>query len=114
MLLNLLYIIFFKLIINSITDIDSLRFLAYGYIFWIIIVPPIASFCYQFDGVFIGASQTKEMRNTMIFSVVIFVFISEYLTKIYGNHGLWFAFLVFMILRSLSLNFYFNKILKKF
>ena len=79
-----------------------------------IIIPPVASFCYQLDGIFIGASQTKEIRNAMIISVVIFVFVSIYLTNFFDNHGLWFSLMFFMILRALTLRFYFNKILRKF
>ena len=77
-------------------------------------IPPLASFCYQLDGIFIGASQTKEMRNAMIASVLSFIGISIYLTRHFGNHGLWFSLLIFMILRSLTLQFYFKKILRKF
>jgi MATE family multidrug resistance protein len=77
-------------------------------------MPPVASFCYQLDGIFIGASQTAEMRNSMIISAVIFVFISIYLLKYFGNHGLWLSLMIFMILRSLSLRLYFSNILKKF
>ena len=109
-----LYLIFFKEIINIITDIEILRFISYKHFIWIIIIPPVASFCYQLDGIFIGSSQTKEMRNAMIISVVSFIVISINLTKYFGNHGLWFSLMCFMILRSLTLRFYFNKILRKF
>ena len=109
-----LYLIFFKEIINIITDIEILRFISYKHFIWIIIIPPIASFCYQLDGIFIGASQTKEMRNAMIISVISFITISIYVTKYFENHGLWFSLMVFMVLRALTLKFYFNKILRKF
>ena len=105
---------FFKQIIFIITDIELLRFIAFQHILWIIIIPPIACFCYQLDGIFIGASQTKEMRNAMIISVFSFIALSIYLTKYFGNHGLWFSLMCFMIFRSLTLKFYFNKILRKF
>ncbi len=114
LIISVVYIIFFKQIINIITDIELLRFISYKHFLWIIIIPPIASFCYQLDGIFIGASQTKEMRNAMIFSVISFIIISIYSTKYFSNHGLWFSLLCFMILRSLTLKFYFNKILRKF
>ena len=113
LLISVLYLIFFKSIINIITDVEILRFISYKHFIWIIVIPPIASFCYQLDGIFIGASQTKEMRNAMIISVASFILISIYLTKHFGNHGLWLSLLIFMILRSLSLNYFFNKILKK-
>ncbi len=113
LIVSLLYLIFFKQIINLITDVEILRFISYKHALWIIIIPPIASFCYQLDGIFIGASQTKDMRNAMIFSVVLFVIISVYLTKFFGNHGLWFSLLLFMILRSVTLNLFFKNILKR-
>ena len=112
--ISLLYIFFFKEIINLITDIEILRFMSYKHIIWIIVIIPAASFCYQLDGIFIGASQTKEMRNGMIISVASFIAISIYLTRYFGNHGLWFSLLLLMIFRSLSLGYYFKKILRKF
>jgi len=69
---------------------------------------------YQFDGIFIGAAQTSEMRNGMIISVAFFILSSEVLINIYGNHGLWLSFLFFMIMRSVTLNYYFKNILKQF
>jgi len=114
LIISILYLIFFKQIINIITDIDILRFIAYKHAIWIIIIPPVASFCYQLDGIFIGASQTKEMRNAMMVSVASFIVISIYLTKYFGNHGLWLALLLFTLLRSLTLRYFFNRILRKF
>ncbi len=114
LIISVIYLIFFKQIINIITDIDILRFISYKHVIWIIIIPPIASFCYQLDGIFIGASQTKEIRNAMIISVASFIILSIYLTKYFDNHGLWFSLTLFMILRSLTLKFFFFKILRKF
>ena len=114
LIISIFYIFFFKDIINIITDIEILRFIPYKHLIWIIIIPPIASFCYQLDGIFIGASQTKEIRNAMIVSVAGFIISSIYLTNYFENHGLWFSLLLFMIFRALTLKFYFNKILRKF
>ena len=114
LIIAVLYLLLFKEIINIITDIEILRFISYQHFIWIIIIPPVASFCYQLDGIFIGASQTKEIRNAMIVSVVGFIALSIYLTDYFGNHGLWFSLMLFMILRALTLKFYFNKILRKF
>ncbi len=114
LIISLLFLIFFKQIVNMITDIEILRFISYKHFIWIVIIPPAASFCYQLDGIFIGASQTKEMRSAMIISVASFIVISIYLTKLFGNHGLWLSLFLFMILRSLTLNYFFKRILKKF
>ncbi len=113
-IISVLFIFFSKQIINIITDIEILRFISYKHLFWIVIIPPIASFCYQLDGIFIGASQTKEIRNATIISVASFLITSIYLTQFFGNHGLWFSLLLFMIFRSLSLKYFFKEILKKF
>ena len=112
--ISFLFLIYAKEIINLITDIEFLRYLSYKYLLWVIIIPPIASFCYQLDGIFIGSTQTKEMRNSMIISVVIYVILSTFLTQELHNYGIWFSLLIFMILRALTLHLYFPKILKKF
>jgi MATE family multidrug resistance protein len=112
--ISLIFLFTFKMIINELTDLDYLKFMTFKYIFWIVIIPPIASICYQFDGIFIGASQTAEMRNGMIISVVLFILSSQFLVINFGNHGLWLSLLFFMIIRSISLNYYFNRILEKF
>jgi len=114
LIISVLYLIFFKQMINIITDIEILRFISYKHAIWIIIIPPIASFCYQLDGIFIGASQTQEMRNAMMVAVASFIIVSIYLTKYFENHGLWLSLLLFMLFRSLTLKYFFNKILRKF
>ena len=114
LIISLFYLIFFKEIINIITDIEILRFISYKHAIWIIIIPPIASFCYQLDGIFIGASQTQDMRNGMMLSVACFIILSIYTTKYFGNHGLWLSLTLFIALRSFTLRYFFKNILKKF
>ena len=112
-IISILYLIFFKEIINIITDIEILRYISYKHAIWIIIIPPIASFCYQLDGIFIGASQTSDMRNATIFASIAFIVLSIYSTKYFENHGIWLSLLMFMLLRSLSLTFLIDKITKR-
>ena len=114
LIISVFFLLTFQLIINELTNLDYLKFLASNYIFWIVIIPPVAAACYQFDGIFIGASQTAEMRNSMIVSVVLFITSSHFLVSNFGNHGLWLSLLFFMIMRSITLNYYFNRILKNF
>ena len=103
-----------KFIISQLTDLDYLRYLSFNYFIWIVIIPPVASFCYQFDGIFIGASQTAEMRNGMVLSVIVFIISSHFLVNNFANHGLWMSLLLFMLIRTITLNYYFNRILKNF
>ena len=114
LMISIIFLFIFQYILNTLTDLDHIKYLSFQYIFWIIIIPPIASICYQFDGIFIGASQTTEIRNGMIVSVILFIFSSNFLVANFSNHGLWLSFLFFMIIRSITLNYSFNNILKKF
>jgi len=110
-------IIFFftnNLVINLMSDIDEIRKLSSSYVVWLIILPVISSFCYQFDGIFIGASQTKELRNAMIFSVFSYLLISILLIKFLFNTGIWISLCIFMILRAVSLFYYLDKIYLRF
>ena len=110
-------IIFFftnNLVINLMSDISEIRELSSSYAIWLIVLPVISSFCYQFDGIFIGASQTKELRNAMIFSVFSYLLISILLIKFLFNTGIWISLCIFMILRALSLFYYLDKIYLRF
>ena len=110
-------IIFFftnNLVINLMSNIDEIRKLSSSYVVWLIILPVISSFCYQFDGIFIGASQTKELRNAMIFSVFSYLLISILLIKFLFNTGIWISLCFFMILRAVSLFYYLDKIYLRF
>tara|TARA_B100000886_G_C20413614_1_gene488233 strand:+ start:51 stop:1385 length:1335 start_codon:yes stop_codon:yes gene_type:complete len=113
-LISIFFLLFAKEIINLITDLELLRFMSYKYLIWVILIPPIASIAYQLDGIFIGATQTKELRNGMIVSVFIYLLLSFFLTKQLHNYGIWFSLFLFMILRASTLHFYFSKILNKF
>ena len=113
-LISIFFLFFAKEIINLITDLEFLIFLTYKYLIWVIFIPPVASVAYQLDGIFIGATQTKELRNAMIVSVFIYLFLSVFLTKQLHNYGIWFSLLLFMILRASTLHFYFSKILNQF
>ena len=114
LIISLIYLFSFQFIVSLLTSLDYLRYLAFNYFIWIVVIPPIASLCYQFDGIFIGASQTAEMRNGMVISVIIFITSSHFLVNNFGNHGLWTALLLFMVIRAITLNYYFNRILKNF
>ena len=112
--ISIIYFFINEYVINLMSDIEEIRKLSSSYVVWLILLPFIASFCYQFDGIFIGSSQTKELRNAMIFSVFCYLLISILLTKYLSNNGVWISLCLFMILRGLSLFYYLDKIYKRF
>jgi multidrug resistance protein, MATE family len=114
LIISIVYFFINKYVIELMSDIETIRNLSSSYAVWLVIMPLISSFCYQFDGIFIGASQTKELRNAMIFSVFSYLALSLLLTEIMGNTGIWISLCLFMILRALSLFYYLDKIYLRF
>tara|TARA_B100001093_G_scaffold321025_1_gene306354 strand:+ start:148 stop:1458 length:1311 start_codon:yes stop_codon:yes gene_type:complete len=112
--ISIIYFFINQYVINLMSDIEEIRKLSASYVIWLILIPFIASFCYQFDGIFIGTSQTKELRNAMIFSVFCYLLISIILTNYLSNTGVWVSLCLFMILRTFSLYFYLDRIYQRF
>ncbi|RSC28896.1 MATE family efflux transporter [Pseudomonas parafulva] len=90
------------LFIDLQTDIVSVREAAYPYLPYLALLPLVAVWSYLLDGLFIGATRAREMRNAMLLSVLIALPFALFLTT-FGNHGLWLAFLGFMALRAATL-----------
>ena len=114
LIISIIYFFINEWAINLMSDIAEIRSLSSTFAIWLVIMPFISSFCYQFDGIFIGVSQTRELRNAMIFSVTIYLIISIILTNFYSNTGIWISLCIFMILRALSLFYYMDKIFLRF
>jgi len=113
-LFAVLFVGFYALIGNSmialLTDIPELRAEAGRFMIWAVISPIVSVWCFVFDGIFIGATKGREMRNSMIFST-FFVFLPAwYLLQPLGNHGLWIALLLFFAGRGLSMAWYYFRI----
>jgi MATE family multidrug resistance protein len=75
---------------------------AYRYLPYLAALPLIAVWSYLLDGLFIGATRAREMRNGMLLTLLLTLPFAWVLQGL-GNHGLWITFLLFMSLRSLTL-----------
>ena len=71
------------------------------YIGWIIVIPLAGSVPFLIDGIMVGATQTRIMRNTMLLATAAFFAIFYGFHPIIGNNALWLAFMSFMILRGI-------------
>ena len=99
-------------LISLLTDIDEVRIAAAEYLPWMVLSPLVAVWCFVFDGVFIGATKGKAMRDSMLFSLLLVFLPALILLSDYGNHGLWAAFMLFFAARGVSmaaLFFYLDK-----
>ena len=95
------------------TDLPNIKNLSLAYSHWVIFIPFISSFCFQLDGIFIGASQTKELRNAMIVSVGIYIVCAIFLVDTFSNTGLWISLCIFFALRALSLFYFLPRIYQR-
>lgn len=98
----LLFTIAGHLFIAMQTDIPSVRETADTYLPYLAVLPLIAVWSYLLDGLFIGATRAREMRDGMLLTVLIVLPFAWVLQGL-GNHGLWISFLLFMALRSFTL-----------
>ena len=93
--------------IGLLTDLTEVR-LAAGSMLIFAAVYIICSFAaFQLDGVFIGASFTREMRNAAILSLLIFLLAWWFLERNFGINGLWWAMIIYVIARAGALLMYF-------
>ena len=69
---------------------------------------------FQLDGVFIGTSRTREMRNASVISLIVFLVAVAVLSEPLGLEGLWWAMVVFVVARALSLWLYFRRVTDRF
>lgn len=91
------------------TDITNVRIAAMTYLPYLAILPVIAVWSFLLDGLFIGATKARAMRNTMLISVALAIPIALLLTGL-KNHGLWLALLIFMLIRGLVMLYASKKI----
>ena len=80
-----------------------MRQAARTYLPWLAVAPLIGIASWMFDGIFIGATRTREMRQAMILSVAIYVLALLILLPAFGNHGLWAALMVLNGARGLTM-----------
>lgn len=106
----IVFAVFNKQILLIFTSNQTVIELSHEYVIWIVIAPFTNSFCFIWDGIFIGATATKAMRNSMLFcAFAIFLPSVLIFSKYYGNHGLWLGLTIFMITRGITLTIYSKK-----
>ncbi len=98
-----------EMLIMLLTDIDSVRQTATQYIGWLVMLPAIAVWSYIFDGIYIGTTQARIMRNTMLICSLLVFFPTWWIFKSWGNHALWLAMTAFMAARGLSLSWHYYR-----
>ena len=91
-------------LIRLMTDLPEIRSLAIEYLPWMVLSPVISVWSFVYDGVFVGATRSKEMRNVMLVSTFCVFLPAWWLLLGYGNHGLWAAFLLLQLSRGIGMH----------
>ncbi len=90
-------------LIALMTTAPDVRAEAVRYLPWMVLSPLLGVAAFMLDGVFIGATRTREMRNAMILSGLIYLAALAILPGLLGNHGLWASMMVLFLARTLTL-----------
>ncbi|MDA1238721.1 MAG: MATE family efflux transporter, partial [Proteobacteria bacterium] len=89
--------------VNLMTTSELVREEANSYLKYLLILPVIGIFAWMLDGIFIGATRTRDMRNMMAISFVAYVIFLSVLVPAFGNDGLWIGLIVLFIFRTITL-----------
>lgn len=110
--MTLLYHFAGNIFIDLFTDVESVFKAAQPYRFWTALIPVITFSAFLWDGIYVGATASRTMRNSMIVSS-LFVFLPAFyiLEQPLGNHGLWLAMILFMASRGIFLGLRSRKVI---
>lgn len=96
-------------IIDLMATDPEVRAAARDYLPWVALAPVIGIASWMFDGIFIGATLSREMRNAMLLSCLVYVVALLTLPGAFGNHGLWAALMVLNTMRGLTMCLYYTR-----
>jgi MATE family multidrug resistance protein len=101
--MSILFLFAGGVFIDLMTTAEGVRAAARDYLPWMIAGPIVGCASWMFDGIFIGATRTRDMRNMMAVSFAGYVLMVLLFVPVWGNHGLWAAMIGFFALRGLTL-----------
>ena len=100
---------FLELLTNDVSVIKA----SDSYFYWALAIPLAGFSAFLWDGVFIGATATRQMLYSMLVASASFFGVYYAFHSLLGNHALWLAFLVYLSLRGIVQTFLGRQIMKK-
>ncbi len=95
--------VFGPALIDLMTTAPEVRAEARLFLPWLVAAPLVGVASWMLDGIFIGATRTRDMRDAMLISVAVYAGSMAVLVPTLGNHGLWAALMVLNVTRALTL-----------
>ena len=102
-LLALVFAVAGGAIVDTMTTSDPVRAAARIYLPYLVGVPVLACAAFMLDGIFVGATRSRDMRNMMAVSFGVYTLCVAVLLPVLGNHGLWLAMLISFVARAITL-----------
>ncbi|MEM6939458.1 MAG: MATE family efflux transporter [Pseudomonadota bacterium] len=106
-IVSLALMLVFALLGPAIIDVmavaEDVRAAARDYLIYVVVLPLCGVAAFMLDGIFVGATRSRDMRNMMLVSFVIYVAAAAALVPVFGNHGLWSALLIAFAARGVTL-----------
>ncbi|MFW8634161.1 MATE family efflux transporter [Cribrihabitans pelagius] len=90
-------------VIDLMTNSPEVRQAGRAYLVWAVLAPALSVASYMLDGIYIGATWTRDMRVAMLQAVAVYVLSLLLLVPAFGNHGLWAALMVLNLARGVTL-----------
>jgi MATE family multidrug resistance protein len=111
---TLIYIPGVQLILQLLTSQTDVIQSARPFLFWVILIPFASFSSFIWDGVYIGATASKAMRNTLLASTfLVFAPVYYFLNPVWENHALWLGMILFMLSRGVIQTFLYKKAIVK-
>ena len=110
---TLLYVLCGQLFVSLLTDDVQVRAASADYLPWAVAVPAFGVMAFLWDGVFIGMTLTRGMLVSSFVATLLFFALYVLLFPILGNHGLWIAFMVYLLMRGVIQTFWFRYVSKE-
>ena len=107
----IVYAVAGEMIISALTSIENLQISAREFLPWLIVSPLISVWSFLYDGVYVGATRTREMMIIMVGSTVLVFLPTWFGAGSLGNHGLWLAFTAFMASRGIGMHVWFRRMI---
>jgi MATE family multidrug resistance protein len=102
-LMSLMFLLLGGAIIDLMATSPEVRIAARLYLPYMIIAPFSGVAAWMLDGIFIGATRSRDMRNMMAISAVVYTIAVVTLVPMFGNHGLWLSLLISFVVRGITL-----------
>ena len=107
-LFSLFFLVGGKPLIRLLTDLPDVVAISDTYLPWLVGLPMVAVWSYLYDGVFVGATRAREMRDIMLIATFLVFVPAWYAFRFLDNHGLWLALALFLAARGIGMHYYYR------